>query len=105
MTFPASAAETFVAAELERLRKVAGMTTLPPRYIPGSMPRGARIVDVPGQQHGRGTWQLWIESPTEGDGDPVLMETGTAWQCGYCGYRDLCARAGNPAAPIEGGGL
>lgn len=88
--FTAEEIAPIVERELARLEKISEMVKSGadvPRAIDGVTPRGAVIVAYDDERR-KGIWQLWAER-AEKDG-PVLVDTGSAWQCGYCPFVTTC---------------
>lgn len=70
--------------EIRRLGKIAEMVNadvLPPRSMP-SIPPKARIIDPEA-----GRWDLEV--------DGNIVDSGSAWECGYCPFRTECINDGS----------
>jgi len=83
--------------EIARFRAILGLVDsglLPRRAFPTpELPKGAEIVDPkPTKAPSRGRWEVRDETG--------IVDTGTWWACGYCGYQDLCATTGSGRAEI-----
>jgi hypothetical protein len=84
--------EPVAAAERARLQGILDLVDLgmlPARKIPSpELPRGAEIVDPV-----KGRWE-------QRDRDGQVIDTGTFWACGYCGWQDACAATKAGRIPI-----
>lgn len=83
--YPLAQLNELVDRETTRLGKILELVDdgkLPPRFMPGDMPPGARVVDPES-----GYWEL------ERGGS--VLEAGTLWKCSaYCDQRDRCIKDG-----------
>lgn len=70
--------------EIRRFKKILEVVDagdLPPRAIPGDLPKGARITDP-----SKGTW---VVASAEG-----ITASGSTWQCAYCPFTSQCIKDG-----------
>lgn len=82
-TFPRDVWEPLAVAEVERVKGILGLLdegTLPARKIPDPDLSPAAVVVDPSS----GRWEVTDE-------DKGVVDTGTAWNCGYCRWQDVCA--------------
>lgn len=87
-TFPRDVWEPIARAEIERVNGILSLLDegqLPARKVPET-PAGAVIVDPKS-----GRWEV--------SKDGELVDTGTAWNCGYCRWQTMCAST--PAGRCE----
>jgi len=82
--YPRETFAPYAEAEIKRFQAILDWVdagTLPPRSIPGLMPKGARITDI-----GKSMWTLKDETG-------AITDTGTLWggkYCMYCPFTEKC---------------
>ena len=77
--------EPLADLEAERVDGILGLVAdgkLAARKSP-EMPVGAEVADPE-----TGAWEQWV---IDEDGERVLNDTGSTWECDYCAFQTLCA--------------
>lgn len=87
--------EPLADLEAERIDGILGLVAdgrLAARKSP-EMPVGAEVDDPQ-----TGAWVQWVNDE---DGDRVLNDTGSTWECDYCAFQTLCATTEAGRIPID----
>ena len=96
-TFSRDEYEPIARAEVERVKGILGL-------LDGGELAARKIPGVPGEivNASKGEWrQFEWDGDDRADASPMLIDTGTAWQCKYCSWQSLCAQTPAGRLPVE----